>query len=281
MVPPERGREGVIAMGTTALDRGDPPPPASPTRRFRNARTIEGRRPHAAGGTGPQRLVAQRPLSIVLVRPAAVLPLDASHALYELPPLGVAYLASSLEKAGHHVRIVDAFGEAPDQTERHAEGYATRGLTAEQIIERMPRDVDLIGVSCMFSSSWLHCRKVIAHLAREFPHVPLIVGGEHPTADYDRLLRRVPEVSCCVLGEGEETIVDIAAHLSHGLPLDDVPGIARRDAPGRIVTTPERPRIREVDDIPWPSWTTVPVNNYLAHRFSHDCYFEPTMPLLG
>ena len=107
----------------------------------------------------------------------------------------------------------------------------------------------------MFSTAWFYCRRTIAHLAATFRDVPIIVGGEHPTADYERLLRRVPEVLCCVLGEGEETVVDVAAHLSHGLPLDDVPGIAVRNARGEVCTTPDRQRILfELDEIPWPDW---------------------------
>jgi radical SAM superfamily enzyme YgiQ (UPF0313 family) len=260
------------AAGARALlpseARGARPPAAATPGRVRGS----------GGTTIPE---PARPLSIVLVRPAAVLPLAAANASYELPPLGVAYVAASLKRAGHRVRIVDAFGEAPEQVITHAEGYTTKGLTAEQIVGRLPADVDLIGVACMFSSSWLYCRRVIAVLAAAFPGVPIITGGEHPTADYARLLRRVPEVLCCVLGEGEETAVDVAAHLSRGLPLDDVPGLALRDARGEVVTTPERRRIVEIDAIPAPDWDSVPLANYLDTNLSHDAFFSRTMPMLA
>ena len=132
-------------------------------------------------------LQARRPLSIVLVRSATVMPATAADALYELPPIGLAYLAAFLKKAGHRVRIIDAFGEHPGRLNHQADGYTTKGLTAEGIIARIPRDVDLIGVSCMFSNSWLYCRSVIADIAAAFRDVPIIVGGEHATADYLRL----------------------------------------------------------------------------------------------
>jgi radical SAM superfamily enzyme YgiQ (UPF0313 family) len=221
-------------------------------------------------------------LSIVLIRPAAMMPLTAHNVwVLDAPPIGLAYLASSLKNAGHRVRIIDAFGEAPRQLTCDAEGYAINGLTAEQVVERVPADVDLIGVSCMFSNSWLYCRRTIAQIAAKFPGIPIIVGGEHPTADYARLLKRVPEVLCCVLGEGEETVVDVAAHLGHGLGLDDVPGLAIRDAEGNVRTTPARARIREVDDIPWPDWDSVPLSNYLDNNLSHDPFKARSMPIVA
>lgn len=227
------------------------------------------------------KLQAQRSLTIVLVRPASVMPLTALNGGIEIPPIGLAYLAAALAKAGHRVRVIDSFGEEPSQLISHADGYKTQGLTAEQVVERIPRDVDLVGVTCMFSNSWIYSRRTIAQIAAAFPDVPIIVGGEHPTADYERLLRRVPEVLCCVLGEGEETVVDIAAHLSHGRPLNDVPGTAVRDAHGAVVTTPDRLRIREVDEIPWPDWGTVPLSNYLDNNFCNDGYASRTMPIVA
>ncbi len=243
-----------------------------------DAMTIRGNTRQMATG-GP--LQASRALSIVLIRSATVMPTATANALYELPPIGLAYVAAALKKAGHRVRIIDAFGEAPGRLNHETDGFTTKGLTAEGIIERIPHDVDLIGVACMFSNSWFYCRSVIAEIAAAFPSVPIIVGGEHATADCRRLLRRVPEVLCCVLGEGEETAVDIAAHLSHGLPLDTVPGIALRDPNGEVFTTPDRRRILEVDEIPWPDWDAVPIKTYLDRNLAHDPYFSRTMPMLA
>ena len=65
------------------------------------------------------------------------------------------------------------------------------------------------------------------------------------------------------LAAREETIVEVAARLSHGLELDDVPGLALRAADGSVRTTPPRRRILDVDEIPWPDWESVPLANYL------------------
>jgi anaerobic magnesium-protoporphyrin IX monomethyl ester cyclase len=223
-----------------------------------------------------------RPLSIVLIRPASLLPLTAHNvSVLDAPPIGLAYLAAALKRAGHRVRIIDAFGEAPDMVTRDPDGYGISGLTAEQVVDRIPADVELIGVGCMFSNSWIYCRRTIAAIAASFPDVPIVVGGEHATADYARLLRRVPEVLCCVLGEGEETIVEVAARLSGGLELDDVPGLALRVADGSVRTTPPRRRIVDVDEIPWPDWESVPLANYLDNQLSHDPFTARSMPIVA
>jgi len=235
----------------------------------------------AAGFAAQGVLQPVRPLSIALIRPASILPGTAQNAVLEVAPIGLAYLAAGLGQAGHRVRVIDAFGEAVGQLTIHADGYTMNGLTADGIVARIPRDVELIGVTCMFSNSWLYCRETIAAIAAAFPGVPIIVGGEHPTADYRRLLRRVPEVLCCVLGEGEETVLDIAAHVSRGLPLDDVAGIAMRDEHGEVKLTTCRHRIRAIDDIPWPDWDTVPLANYLDNDLCSDAYVGRSMPLLA
>ncbi|HYC53959.1 MAG TPA: cobalamin-dependent protein [Candidatus Binatia bacterium] len=223
-----------------------------------------------------------RSLCIALLRPASILPLTANNiSIVDSPPIGLAYLAASLKKAGHRVRIIDAFGEAPTQLTRDPEGYAINGLLADELVARIPLDVDLIGVTCMFSNSWLYYRRTIAEIAERFPHVPIVVGGEHPTADYERLLRRVPEVACCALGEGEETMVEIAERVACGEPFHDVAGLAVRDDQGGVRLNEPRKRIREVDEIPWPDWESVPLANYLDNQLTHDPFASRSMPILA
>lgn len=222
-----------------------------------------------------------RPLSIALVRPPSMLPGSAHNAIQEVPPIGLAYLAAVLGQAGHRVRIVDAFGEAVGRLTPHPGGYGIVGLTADEIVARIPPDVDLIGVTCMFSNAWLYCRETIAAIAAAYPGVPIVVGGEHPTADHQRLLERVPEVLCCVLGEGEETVLELAAHVSHGLPLDGVAGLALRNERGEATVTACRHRIRAIDDIPWPDWDSVPLANYLDNELCSDPYVGRSLPILA
>jgi anaerobic magnesium-protoporphyrin IX monomethyl ester cyclase len=220
-------------------------------------------------------------LRIALIRPAAVNSTSAINAVTHNPPLALAYLASSLRRSGHAVAMIDAFGEAPDQVDVHPDGYQTRGLRADQVSARVPADVDLIGFTCMFSNEWIYCRENIERLAADFPGVPIILGGEHATADWERILRKLPAVTACALGEGEETLVELADRLSAGLPITDLTGLAVRDRSGKARRNAKRQRIRDVDAIPPPDWDGLPLDVYLERGFGHDAYADRSMPILA
>ena len=82
----------------------------------------------------------------------------------------------------------------------------------------------------------------------------IVLGGTHVANQAERLCRLYPEVDVVANGEGEFIFRDILQAYLAGLnknELDHVHGISfQRD--GRVVTTPERARIVNLDDIPSP-----------------------------
>ncbi len=197
------------------------------------------------------------------------------------PPVGPAYLAASLREAGHTPRIVDGLGENPFQVTSLFDGTVMAiGLRSEEIVERIPADTDLIGVSCMFSQDWPEIRRMI-HLARErFPNVPIMAGGEHITATPQWTLMNTPEVDVCVVGEGEETFVELAAAVDRGTPFDGIAGLMLRDGDG-VRSTGPRARIRTLDDIPWPAWDLVPIDKYLDNGLGYGVDRGRSMPMIA
>ena len=154
------------------------------------------------------------------------------------------------------------------------------GLTAADVAERIPSDVDVIGVSCMYSNEWVYSRVVVREIARRFPTIPIVVGGEHVTADPEYSLTTCPELHCVVLGEGEETFVDLVDAILTGRVLRAVAGIAYVEN-GTFVQTPPRSRIRAVDDVPWPSWDEMPLENYLEAGFGMSALSGRNMPMIA
>src|SRR5207244_12169436 len=57
---------------------------------------------------------------------------------------------------------------------------------------------------------WPCIERLIARIRRAFPEARLVVGGEHATAAWQHILESCPDVACVGLGEGEETICDLA-----------------------------------------------------------------------
>src|SRR5262245_52623278 len=175
------------------------------------------------------------------------------------PPIGPAYLAASLRHAGHRARIVDGLGASPFQVTPLFGGRVVAiGLRSEEIVERIEPDTDLIGVSCMFSQDWPEVRRLIQLVRRRFPALPIVAGGEHITATAAFTLATTPDVDVCVMGEGEETLVELAAAIKRGAAVDEIRGLVVRTDDGGSRFTGTRSRIRALDDIPWPAWDLVP-----------------------
>jgi radical SAM superfamily enzyme YgiQ (UPF0313 family) len=204
----------------------------------------------------------------------------ASYTTLVCPPVSLAYLAGSLRNAGVRVTILDAVGEAPRKYARiSGDGRSLRlGLSDAELIRRVPRDVTHIGVTCMFSESWPSTRESIEALGSAFPDAQMMVGGEHPTALPEYVLEDCPRVDVVALGEGEETIVELAL----GMPLRDVSGVAYRAADGTVVRTERRARIASLDDIPRPAWDLVPLEDgYFAHGMAYGIGRVRSLPLLA
>ena len=198
------------------------------------------------------------------------------------PPIGPAYLAASLRQAGHTARIIDGLGENPFEVTSLFNNKVTAiGLRSEEIVERIEPDTDMIGVSCMFSQDWPEVARLIRLARQRFPSVPIVAGGEHITAVPDFTLESTPEVDACAIGEGEETIVDLANAVDRGASFDDIPGLVVRTAEGGTRSTGSRGRIRAIDDIPLPAWDLVPLDNYLDHGLGYGVNRGRSMPMLA
>lgn len=222
-----------------------------------------------------------RAQTVTLIRPPSLVA-RYGLTLNATPPLSVAYLAGSLTAAGHRVQVIDAVGEALDAVwPSYRPGVLGNGLTVDEIVARVDPRTDLIGVSALFSHEWPVIRALFAKLAARFPGVPLVIGGEHATAAPAACLAEAPALTACVLGEGEETAVELVGAIAGGRALDGVAGLALRGPGGTMRTTASRGRIRAIDAIPAPRWDLVPIERYLARGLSFGVDRGRTMPILA
>lgn len=215
---------------------------------------------------------------VCLIRPAMVSSVGTwSNPI--TPPIGLAYLASMVREAQIPVSTIDAIAENVDQY-LEDDGYVFQGLTIEETIDRIPLETTVIGISCMFTQDWPWIRQLIKAVRERFPDRLIVAGGEHITALPEFSLTDCPELDLAVLGEGEETIVDIARCAGSWDELSQVRGIAYlRD--GEVVRTCARARIRDVESVPMPAWDLFPVSVYLDSRNAHGVYRGRTMGILA
>lgn len=220
-------------------------------------------------------------LNVVLIRTPAVLPKTSITAQQGVPSLALAYLGSSIKKSGHSVTYIDAIGEKIGRfNDFGIEGLLSAGLDIQEIIERIPKNTQAIGVSCQFSNDWILSKKLLIAIHQNFPKIPIFVGGEHTTADYETVLRSCPFLVACVLGEGEETCIALLAAIENEKSFTSVDGIAYLKDSVIYKTKPRR-RLRQVDEIPWPDWGSLPLEKYLDAGLGMAAQGIRSMPILA
>lgn len=217
-------------------------------------------------------------MQITLIEPPRYYSPTSPISTVVIPPLGLAYIAAALEQAGHQIHVVDALAQGM-ATYTPFRSIHLRGLSIAQICEQIPKDTGMIGVSCMFSAQWLVVRDLLRELKQQFPHVPLVLGGEHGTGMPDLSMAQSP-VDVIVTGEGEETVVELAARIQDGRPFDDVAGTVVRTKDGPVVN-PRRNRIRAINDIAPPAWHLFDVDSYIAFNQPHGASRGRFMPMLA
>ena len=122
-----------------------------------------------------------------------------------------------------------------------------------RLVELGP-DVVAISAYCWSARSvFAICRILKAAL----PHVRIVLGGPEVGPVAAHVLDRHPEVEAVVRGEGEAAFADVVDRARRGKPFTHVDGVTARDSAGTAVAAPDRPLIRELDDIPSPYLTGV------------------------
>jgi len=90
----------------------------------------------------------------------------------------------------------------------------------------------------------------------------------HTTFLPDKTLLECGFIDIIVRGEGEETIRELAEALEKG-EWEKVKGITFRKG-NRVVSNESRPFIKDIDEIPFPSWDFLPMDKYqfCGHRYA-------------
>jgi radical SAM superfamily enzyme YgiQ (UPF0313 family) len=102
------------------------------------------------------------------------------------------------------------------------------------------------------------------------PRAVVVFGGNHVANQADRVLRQYPAVDVVVNGEGEFTFRDILYAVLDQRGFAEVAGISVCAEDGRVLTTPARPRITDLDEIPSPILTGVVPLTDASGEFRYD-----------
>ncbi len=174
-------------------------------------------------------------------------------------PMGLFYIGALLLSHGHDVRILNGFG-----LNRQAESIK------KVLISYRP---DIIGLSILNANRWGGIE--IARMAKEVdPHIHVVFGGVAATYLWHHFLTHFDAIDSVVLGEGEYTLLELAAHLAKGDSenLSKVAGLAYREK-GQPKCNRPRDAVAHLDDLPDPARYFTFQHVALTRGCPHKCTF--------
>jgi radical SAM superfamily enzyme YgiQ (UPF0313 family) len=133
----------------------------------------------------------------------------------------------------------------------------------EEIAKKNP---DVIAMGC--GTVWVHCVYEAAQkIKQKFPKIKIVCGGMHFNALPEESLSKHPEIDFVVVGEGENTLLDLLLELEKRKSNPDkVDGLAYR-LDGKVVMNKPRCLIKDLDSLPLPAYHLFPLEKYVSYTY--------------
>ena len=198
------------------------------------------------------------------------------------PSIGLAYIGAYLKKHNHAYTAIDACGEALDQifSSSLENDIKIQGLTTKQVLEKIPSGTKIFGFSCLFSHAWPLVFNLATEIRKLFPNALFVAGGEHPTAMPKQVLVN-GLFDAVVLGEGEETFLELVENVKVKKCWRGITGIAYLDIDQNYIANPPRKRVGDIDNLPYPDWDSWCIEEYINHQQVTGINLGLSMPILG
>lgn len=179
---------------------------------------------------------------------------DVSRLANIMPPLGLASISAFLTAHDIANDIIDCYAH-PDSD----------GLIGEYLQQYRP---EYIGFSCT-TSSFFDGERIAVFAKKIVPEIKVVFGGVHVSALKDEVLNTYPALDFIVVGEGEETLLELVTAEQDTLP--KVKGLVWRDESGKGVFNGQRTELLDLDSLPFPDYAklagypeaySLPIFNY-------------------
>ncbi|MBF0422355.1 MAG: RiPP maturation radical SAM C-methyltransferase [Magnetococcales bacterium] len=128
---------------------------------------------------------------------------------------------------------------------------------------------DLIGISTSYFQN-IPALALAQAIKKRWPEKKIVLGGANcedvmgPT-----LLQQFTIIDFVFSGEADQTFPDFIQKLSQQRPLEDIPGLSRRDDHGQVITNPAAAPLRSMDDMPTPDF-----DDFVRARESSGRFFD-------
>ncbi len=164
-------------------------------------------------------------------------------------PLGILYVSAAARAAGAEVDCINLNHEKEDALSALSERIRQSGCTL----------VAVGGLSGEFQDLY----DVLRHVKQNHPHITTIAGGGIITATPKVAMQALEYADIGIIGEGDETIVDLLQTIKRGGSISTVAGIIYEHKGEWIMSKP-RPDVQDLDSLPLPDYESFGFSHYLA-----------------
>ncbi len=184
-------------------------------------------------------------MRIALVNPPWMYKRLYTHGIY--PPYGVLMLATQLVQAGHQVDVIDA--------------NAWDWQNADVQTELLRLNPDALGIT-VFTDGFAFVEEMGPWWRDHFGDRPLVIGGPLVSGAPETLMRG-SGADVGTLGEAYVSGPAVFAALEKKQSLSGIGGLVVRQPGGRLTATGPTPIWEDLDTLPLPDWSLLPVELYL------------------
>jgi anaerobic magnesium-protoporphyrin IX monomethyl ester cyclase len=213
-------------------------------------------------------------MNILLLRPPATYYCGSTPPSASLP-LGLLYIAALLEREGFPPAIYDA--QINTDTPVSQDGRALLMGDRWEIVEKKvaAAKADIVGINCGFSTQLPNALRMADIVRKTHPGSIIIVGGPHASVRPGDFLEGYSPVDLVCIGEGEYTMLDLVRTAAARGNVAEIAGTAVWSS--GVQYNPYRPRIENLDELPFPAYHLVGVENYF--QLYGKGYSDRLMPL--
>ncbi|MEK6893422.1 MAG: radical SAM protein, partial [Nanoarchaeota archaeon] len=176
-------------------------------------------------------------------------------------PLGITYISAVLKKEGYNVDCLNM---------NHKIG------TPEEIINEQlnKKNYDFVGTGSI-TTAYQVMKKIIDTLKIHRSRPKVILGGLIITSEPETIFKLL-EPDYAVIGEGEETVIELLEAIKQKRDLKKIKGIEFRDDKGELILTETKQPTNNLDTGPYPDYEGFEFDKFLnnLHPNSHDYIYS-------
>jgi anaerobic magnesium-protoporphyrin IX monomethyl ester cyclase len=170
-------------------------------------------------------------------------------------PIGLGYITTAMKRAGYEFDLFDI------------DAYRYSDKEIEEYIKI--NNYEIVCMGCIVTG-YKFIKKYSSLIKKYHPETTIIIGNSVATSISEILLKNTRS-DIAVMGEGDETIVELLDYLTKNKPLDNVRGISYKKN-NKIIKTSERPIIKDISTLPFIDFSIFDAEVYIdsSKKGTHD-----------